>query len=375
VATVRVSYSKEIILISRLLGLNLSEPMHLRKRTTIVLVMFALILFVIGSIASLITVADTTQQREGYYYSDSLQPSSEISKTVRATQPESMLSIELNSTDRIITTIALNGETEFLKNESHLEHTFLLRKTGLWNVTFRNENAELVTYTYGIALTTFYPITTYPVAGIIFPTFATAEFLLCMLLPVNFLDNMKRMSKKTRETLLFCIIAFLALGFMPLLSLLTGTTTPLFSPISSSMEPTVPPGDLALVTHVYPRSLQIGDIIVYDKLMETLQSTPTQISAPTLHRIARIVVANNQRFFVTKGDNNPNEDTWFVPEEGIVGKVALVIPLLGNVVLLLSLIEVKIGVIVATFVVIALWPNKKAKTEPEMKNHERVANH
>jgi signal peptidase len=164
---------------------------------------------------------------------------------------------------------------------------------------------------------------------------------------------------------------------MPLLTLLTGTTTPLFSPISSSMEPTVSPGDLAIVTHVYPRSLQVGDIIVYDKLMETLQSTPSQISSPTLHRIARIVVVNNQRFFVTKGDNNPDEDTWFVPEEGVIGKVVFVFPFVGNIFLLLSQLEVKVGVIVAAVAIIALWPSKKAKTKPEMKNYEKekITNH
>lgn len=205
----------------------------------------------------------------------------------------------------------------------------------------------------------------------VFPTFFTAEILLFLLLPVNFYDNVKRMSKKTRETLLFLVIAFLALGFMPLLALLTGTSTPLFSPTSSSMEPTVVPGDLAIVTSVYPRSLQVGDIIVYGELVETLQSTPSKISSPTLHRIARIVVVNNQRFFVTKGDNNPDEDTWFVPEEGIIGKVVWVVPYVGNLFLLLSQLEVKVGVIVAALAIIALWPSKKTIAKIRGKNHEK----
>jgi signal peptidase len=345
--------------------------MHLRKSATIVLIVSAMILFIIGSFASLLTVADTTQQKEGYSDSNSLQPSSASSTTVQATQRNSILALNLNGTDRIVVTIALNGDIEYEKNESQLVYTFLLRSPGSWNITFRNDNAELVTYYYALVLTTFSPITTYPAIGLLFPTFLAAEILLSLLLPVNFYDSLKKMSKKTKEAFLFCIIAFLALGFMPLLSVLTGTTTPLFSPISSSMEPTVSPGDLAVVTNVYPRSLQVGDIIVYDKLMDSLQSTPSQISSPTLHRIARIVVSNNQRFFVTKGDNNPEEDSWLVPEEGVIGRVTFIIPFVGNIILILSRIEVKVGVIIATLVIIALWPSKKGKTKPRMKDYEK----
>jgi signal peptidase len=358
------------MLISPLLGLNLSEPMHLRKRTTIVLVAFAIVMFALGTFASLLTVADTTQQKDGFSDSSSLQPLTATSKTVNATERYSTLTMELNATDRIIVTISLNGEIEYSKNDSQLVYTFLLRNPGSWNVTFRNDNTKLVTYDYTLVLTTFYPITVYPADGLLFPTFVAAEFSLFLLLPVNFYDNLKRTSKKTREALLFCTIAFLALGFMPLLTLLTGTSTPLFSPVSTSMEPTLLPGDLAIVTHVYPRSLQVGDIIVYDKLMDSLQSTPSQISTPTLHRIVRIVVLNNQRLFVTKGDNNPDEDSWLVPESGIMGKVVFIVPYVGNILLLLSQLEVKIGILVVGAVIIVLWPNKKTKVKPEMKNNE-----
>lgn len=139
--------------------------MHFRKRITIVLVVFAIILFVVGSFASLFAVADTTQDREVYSDSDMLPPFSEITKTVQATQPGSMLTIELNATDRIIVTIALNGEIEYAKNESQLLFTFLLRNPGSWNITFRNDNAEFASYTYTIDLITYYPITIYPVAS------------------------------------------------------------------------------------------------------------------------------------------------------------------------------------------------------------------
>ena len=365
-------YFTEIILICcPLAPLNLSGPMHLRKRTTILLIVFAIVLFIVGLFASLIAVADKTQEREGYSDSNYLAPSLEMSKTVQSTKPGGALNINLNATERLIVTIALNGEIEYAKNESELENTFLLRNPGAWSITFRNDNADFVNYTYTIALTTFSPVTTYPAAGLLLPTFTTAEILLILLLPINFYDNLKKMSRKTKEITVFSAIAILAVGFMPMLMLATGTSTPLFSPTSSSMEPTVSPGDLAVVTSVDPKSLGVGDIVVFDKLMDTLdQSTPSQISSPTMHRIARIVIFNNHRYFVTKGDNNQYEDTWFVPEKGVVGKVAFTIPYVGNVVLALSRIDVKIGIIGVTLAIIALWPSKKKKTQSKVKTHE-----
>jgi signal peptidase len=157
-----------------------------------------------------------------------------------------------------------------------------------------------------------------------------------------------------------------AVGFMPILGLVSGTSVPLASPTSSSMEPTVSPGDLALVTGVNPKTLSVGDIIVYDELVQNLSDpVPSKISSPTMHRIDKIVFENNQRYFITKGDNNPTEDDWFVPKEGVQGKVVFVIPYLGNVVLALSRIDVKIAIVSITVVIIALWPNKKKKTPPK----------
>ena len=348
--------------------------MHLRKRLTICFITVAIFFFVIGSVAGLLADVSKTEEKEGSSRFHSLAPASEKWQNITTHQQNSILRIDLNSTDKLLTTISLNGEVEYSKNESYLENQFLLRTVGDWNVTFKNYNADYVNYTLTYALTTYFKEATYPFAWLIFPAFAAGQLTICLLIGVTFYDNMKKWSRRTKEIILLSVIAILALGFIPMLSLATGTDTPIISPVSSSMEPTINPGDLAIVQGAHPRSLEVGDILVYDKLVEDLnEPTPQTISSPTVHRIERIITYNNQRFFVTKGDNNPNEDTWFVPEEGVIGKVTFVVPYLGGVVLALSQIEVKIIIIAVALVVIALWPSKKSKkskTKLGVKEHE-----
>ena len=348
--------------------------MHVRKRLTMCLVTLAIFFFVLGFAAGLLSDVAKKEEKDGYSSYYILAPSSEDWKNVATRQSSSVLRIDLNSTDRLLTTISLNGEVEYTKNESFLENAFLLRQVGNWNVTFKNYNADYVNYTLTLTLTTYIKNTVYPFAWLIFPTFAAGQFTLCLIIIVAFYDNMKKWSRKTKEIILLSAVAILALGSMPLLSLVTGTDTPIISPISSSMEPTINAGDLALVQGAHPRSLEVGDILVYDKLVEDLsEPNPRQISAPTVHRIERIVTYNNKRFFVTRGDNNPNEDSWFVPEEGVMGKVTFVVPYLGGVVLALGQIEAKIVIISVAIGAIALWPNKKTeknKTKLGVKEHE-----
>jgi signal peptidase I len=348
--------------------------MHVRKRLTISLLALAIALFVVGSVANFVVDKERIPSKEGYTDNYSLDPSSETSKIMTATKPDSTLNIVLNATDRLILKIGLNGELEYAKNESQLEHTFLLRNPGEWNITFRNDNNELVNYTCTFALTTYTAQTIYPGAWLIFPAFTGGEIALCFIIVVTFHDNVKKLKKTTKEIILFAVVAALALGFMPLLNMITRTNNPLMSPTSTSMEPTINPGDLAIVTGGDLRSFGVGDIIVYDKLADDLaMASPTQISSPTMHRISRIVMDDGNLFFVTKGDNNPNEDTWFVPEEGVIGKVTFVIPYLGGVVLALGQTEVKILILGVALGVIVLWPNKKPKPKLGVKGNEEKA--
>ena len=76
---------------------------------------------------------------------------------------------------------------------------------------------------------------------------------------------------------------------------------------SNSMFPTLRRGDTAFVfnSHDY----EVGDIIAYAHLENSI----------TVHRIIRI----NDNLIYTKGDNNLEEDNYYLTQKDIIGKVRI----------------------------------------------------
>jgi len=111
------------------------------------------------------------------------------------------------------------------------------------------------------------------------------------------------------------------------------TNTPLHTPISGSMEPTLHIGDLLIIRgglkaediHADPKD---GDIIIFIN-----PSDPSDL--PIVHRAIEKIQKNGKWYFITKGDNNPLDDYrtfgWLVPEKYVIGKVIFVIPKVGYV--------------------------------------------
>lgn len=108
----------------------------------------------------------------------------------------------------------------------------------------------------------------------------------------------------------------------------------LFIVSSASMEPAIPTGSLLLTRYINPKELQIGDIITF--------IPPINNTEFVTHRITTTTHQENLSTFITKGDNNPNEDLWILAGGGIVGKVIFAIPLLGY---FFSFTQSKIGII------------------------------
>lgn len=94
--------------------------------------------------------------------------------------------------------------------------------------------------------------------------------------------------------------------------------------LSGSMEPAISPGDVVVVDAVQPRSVAAGDVITF----EQGAGVP-----PTTHRVVEVTEVDGAPAFVTKGDNNEDPDSVAVPASALVGRVTLVIPLVGHVVL------------------------------------------
>jgi len=86
---------------------------------------------------------------------------------------------------------------------------------------------------------------------------------------------------------------------------------------SGSMQPSLNPGDIALIINAPAATIKIGDIIQYQTA-----------DAPVIHRVIDTYTQGNTLWFVTQGDaNNAPDDP--VNERNIMGKVAFTIPQLG----------------------------------------------
>jgi len=99
--------------------------------------------------------------------------------------------------------------------------------------------------------------------------------------------------------------------------------------LSESMKGTFDKGDMIIVKKVDPVNLQNGDIIAYWTVIENKKVVNT-------HRIVDIKETNGIYQFMTKGDANDLVDNYVVSGGDIVGKYVTLVPVLGNVLTVLS---------------------------------------
>ncbi len=97
---------------------------------------------------------------------------------------------------------------------------------------------------------------------------------------------------------------------------------------SSSMEPVMPVGALAMTLPIAPEQVKVGDIIVFKLPQHPTIRNPDVIVS---HRVIE-VQADGELYFVTKGDAVEDPDLFPIPATNVQGKVVFSIPHLGYVV-------------------------------------------
>src|SRR3989344_5080238 len=108
------------------------------------------------------------------------------------------------------------------------------------------------------------------------------------------------------------------------LSFVLGTSMPIVSVVSGSMEPVLYRGDLIIL--VAPNDLKVKDVVIYQR---------PDISETIIHRI----IEERDEGYIIKGDNNAIPDPGIVRKNQILGKVIYAVPLLGYPRVLLFEIE------------------------------------
>ena len=95
--------------------------------------------------------------------------------------------------------------------------------------------------------------------------------------------------------------------------------------VSESMEPTIMTEDAIFIKNTSKEDLEVGDIISF--------RTGNYINT---HRIVRIEEKNGEEVYITKGDNNSNEDRGYVEFKNIEGKYLFRIPGFGRIIEILK---------------------------------------
>jgi signal peptidase I len=111
---------------------------------------------------------------------------------------------------------------------------------------------------------------------------------------------------------------------------------------SGSMEPTIKVGSLVFVKA--KTNYNKEDIITF---FTNLESPKMDYKVTTTHRIVDVTQTNGKNYYQTKGDANNAPDRSSVPENYVIGKVMLIIPLVGY---LLAFVRTQLGFILLVII-------------------------
>ncbi len=139
------------------------------------------------------------------------------------------------------------------------------------------------------------------------------------------MNNDKLQFKNVLEVLVLLFLVLVVLSIPAVLKILLRTPIPLAVVESSSMVPTLNIGDVVIIVGVNPEDVKVGDIIVYNKVSFTASKEPVILSlkTPIIHRVIGIIKVGDRVFFITKGDANIAKDSWYIPQEGVLGEAVM----------------------------------------------------
>ncbi|CAL5867510.1 uncharacterized protein PFLUO_LOCUS1729 [Penicillium psychrofluorescens] len=152
------------------------------------------------------------------------------------------------------------------------------------------------------------------------------------------------------QALNFALVLSTAFMLWKSLSVFSASSSPIVVVLSGSMEPAFQRGDLLFLWNRSPRA-DIGEIVVYNvrgkdiPIVHRVVRTLPEVEGSSVKKVKEITdSAPNSHMLLTKGDNNPSDDTelyargqdYLNREEDLVGSVRGYIPSVGYVTIMLS---------------------------------------
>ena len=108
---------------------------------------------------------------------------------------------------------------------------------------------------------------------------------------------------------------------------------------SGSMSPSIETDDMIIVKESLPSEIGIGDIVTYYGHNNSSRVT---------HRVMEIM--DNGEYFITRGDANDSDDPSPLEGQALIGKVVLVVPVMGS---MFRFLGTKLGISLLVTIVIA----------------------
>ncbi len=130
---------------------------------------------------------------------------------------------------------------------------------------------------------------------------------------------------------------------------------------TNSMEPNIREGDVIIIKQCDEQTLKEGDII-------TFRNSKNEF---VTHRIISIEEEQNEKLYVTKGDNNTIEDLEKLSFNAIEGILILRVPFLGNI-LLLFRNRIYLILLVLVMILIYLYTRKREEKKRIRREKKRI---
>lgn len=352
-----------------------------KKIAAVTLILLASVFLIIGFLTELLVSKEKIYGTHTYSDNRIIPPKSNSSREFEVTMNKSDLRIDLVANSTLIVSVLQDDKLRWKWERSELKMNILGElETGIWTVSFQNNSTEKsCNYTYFVTVKEPHWELTKPYAWLCTPFFVSAVLVFSLVPSIYIFDRIKhRLNMKYITIIVMGIVICSFLFSYQIVGYILHTSSPWVITTGVSMQPTMQSGDLVVVKGIDPKNLVVGDIILFQQILLNNASSLDKgksglLSIPIMHRIVNTLRIGNHTYFQTQGDNEPDRDDWFVPEEGVLGVAIFIVPKLGQVVFWLSMIEVKLFLISLIIFGLFIWPLiRPKKKQDENKKTKRL---
>lgn len=348
------------------------------RKSLIALIILGAVLLLAGFLTEIVVSNQKVWATHSYADSRILPPLSDSLTTFNVSKRNSVLQILVSANSTLVIYVLQDEKVEWKWEDTEFKKNVLLLNADIWTVRIlNNSTTSSCAHTSTIILKEPDTLPRKPYIWLRTPLLISGGLSLALTVPTYLFDRFRnRLNKKTIEIFIAVIIIFLVIFSYQIAGFFLQTSNPWVVEVGVSMEPAINLGDLVILTGTEPKDLVPDDIILFQKVAFVMNGEePSTLSVPLLHRILYLKRVGNHTYFKTKGDNNARMDEWLVPDEGVIGKAALILSKLGYILLTLERIEVKLLIIGIILVFFFVWPEIKSKKRERPPKKEKLDCH